>query len=154
MPPYQTLVLISGIWLSLLLDLSSMGVETTSPIHHLIFGGGIVRGCTVLCVIDTYGHRWDTDKRSCFLCSEQFMFMPSCVACMKRMPVLQMSRQPLRSAAKISSWSEESLSMDCYLTLKIEIWTATGTNVTSRRATICKPEKTPLFSSGQWSNID
>jgi len=54
-----------------------MGVEMTSPIHHLIFGGGIVRGCTVLCVIDTYGHRWDTDKRSCFLCSEQFMFMPS-----------------------------------------------------------------------------
>ena len=44
---------------------------TTNPIHHLIFGGGIVRGCTVLCVIDMYGHRWDTDKRSCFLCSEQ-----------------------------------------------------------------------------------
>jgi len=50
---------------------SSMDVETTNPIHHLIFGGGIVRGCTVVCVIDMYGHRWDTDKRSCFLCSEQ-----------------------------------------------------------------------------------
>ena len=45
-------------------SLSSMDVETTSPIHHLIFGGGIVRGCTVLCVIDTHGHMWDTDKRS------------------------------------------------------------------------------------------
>jgi len=53
------------------LSLSSMDVETTSPIHHLICGGGIVRCCTVLCVIDTYGHRWDTDKRNCFLCSEQ-----------------------------------------------------------------------------------
>jgi len=52
-------------------SLSSMDVETTSAIPHLIFGGGIVRGCTVLCVIDTYGHRWDTDKRSCFLCSKQ-----------------------------------------------------------------------------------
>ena len=53
-------------------SLFSMDVETTNPIHHLIFGGGIVRGCTVLCVIDImYGHRWDTDKRSCFLCSEQ-----------------------------------------------------------------------------------
>jgi len=27
-----------------------MDVETTSPTHHLILGGGIVRGCTVLCV--------------------------------------------------------------------------------------------------------
>jgi len=51
--------------------LSSMDVETTHPIHHLILGGGIVRGCTVLCVIDMYSHRWDTDKWSCFLCSEQ-----------------------------------------------------------------------------------
>jgi len=48
-----------------------MDVETTNPIHHLIFGGGIVCGCTVLRVIDMYGHRWDTDKRICFLCSEQ-----------------------------------------------------------------------------------
>ena len=46
-----------------------MYVETTNPIHHLIFRGGIVR--TVLCVIDMCGHRWDTDKRSCFLSSEQ-----------------------------------------------------------------------------------
>jgi len=29
-----------------------MDVETTNPIHHLIFGGGIVRGYTVLCVIE------------------------------------------------------------------------------------------------------
>ena len=49
-----------------------MDVETTNPIHHFIFGGGIVRGCTVLCVIDMYGgRRWDTDKWNCFLCSEQ-----------------------------------------------------------------------------------
>jgi len=48
-----------------------MDVETMSPIHHLIFGGGIVRDCTILCVIYTCGHRWDTGNRSCFLCSEQ-----------------------------------------------------------------------------------
>jgi len=59
---YQTIMRVS---------LSSMDVETTNPIHHLICGGGIVRGCTVLCVIDMYGHRWDTDKQSCFLYSEQ-----------------------------------------------------------------------------------
>jgi len=52
-------------------SLPSMDVETTNQIHHLIFGGGIVRGCTVLSVIDMYGHRWDTEKRSCFLCSKQ-----------------------------------------------------------------------------------
>ena len=56
---------------SLSLSLSSMVVKTTNPIHHLIFGGGIVRGFTVLCVIDLHGHRWDTDERSCFLCSEK-----------------------------------------------------------------------------------
>ena len=38
-------------------SLSSMDVKTTNPIHHLIFGGGIVRSCTVLCLIDMYGHR-------------------------------------------------------------------------------------------------
>jgi len=48
-----------------------MDVETTNPIHHRIFGGGIVRGCTVLCVIDMYGHRWNTDKRGCLLSSEE-----------------------------------------------------------------------------------
>jgi len=91
-----------------------MDVETTSPIHHLIFGGGIVRGCAVLCVIDTYSHRWETDKRSCFsrfraACSCRRWWCSSsvltCVACMKRMPVVQMSCQPLRSAANVSSWS-------------------------------------------------
>jgi len=54
-------------------NLSSMGVETANPILHLIFGVGIVRGCTVLCLIDMNGHRWETDKRSCFLCSEQHL---------------------------------------------------------------------------------
>jgi len=54
-----------------IITLFSMDVETTNLIHHLIFRGGIVRGCTVLCVIVMYGHRWDTDKESCFLCSEQ-----------------------------------------------------------------------------------
>ena len=48
-----------------------MHVETETPIQHLIFGVGIVRVCTVLCMIDMYGHRWDTDERSCFLCSEK-----------------------------------------------------------------------------------
>jgi len=51
--------------------LSSTDVETTNPIHHLISGGGIVCDCAVLCVLDTYGHRWDTDQRRCLLCSEQ-----------------------------------------------------------------------------------
>ena len=80
-----------------------------------IFGGGIV-GCTVLCVIDMNGHRWDTDKRRCFLCSEQHVhavgddahlqFYPALIAWWGyQQKALQMSRQPLRSAANISSWS-------------------------------------------------
>jgi len=35
--------------------------------------------------------------------------------------------------------------MDYYLTLKIEIWTATGTSGTSRRAMIRKHDNTPYI---------
>jgi len=40
-----------------------MDVKTTNPIHHLIFGDGIVRGCTVLCVIDICSHKWPYGHR-------------------------------------------------------------------------------------------
>ena len=49
-------------------NLSSMDVETANPILHLIFGAGLF--VAVLCLIDMNGHRWETDKRSCFRCSE------------------------------------------------------------------------------------
>jgi len=91
-----------------------MDVETTNPIHHIIFGGGIVCGCTVLCVIDMCGHRWDTDKAELFslfraACScrrrRRSSSVLSCVSCMKTIPVVQISRQPFRFAANFSSWS-------------------------------------------------
>ena len=44
-----------------------------------IFGCGIVRGCTVLCVIGMYGHRWDTHKQRCFL-----WFQAECSCCRRR----------------------------------------------------------------------
>ena len=51
--------------------LSSMDVETTNPIHHLSLEVRLFVAVQSYRLIDMYGHRWDTDKWRCFLCSEQ-----------------------------------------------------------------------------------
>jgi len=95
-------------------NLSSMDVETDKPILHLVFGAGIVRSFAVLYLIDMNSHRWETDKRRSFslfraACScrqrRPSYSVLSCVACMKSIPVVQTPRQPLRSAANVSSRS-------------------------------------------------
>ena len=88
-----------------------MDVEVTNPIHHLIFGGGIVHGCTVLCVVGMHGHRWDKDKRGCFFSVLSSMFVPLATTlifsfilrCLHEEDTSSTNVSP--STANVSSWS-------------------------------------------------